>query len=291
MFLPRKVLEEKLRRFLEEDLGQGDVTTALAIPKGTVVEAEVVAKGSGTVAGLEETLALLESFGLRAEVKVSDGVEVRPRTVLLRVTGDARTLLSLERTLLNLLARMSGIATTTHRILRKLRKAGYTTRVACTRKVAPGLVYFDKKAVFMGGGDVHRLHLDDMILIKDNHIVAVGSLEESVRRVRERASFSKKIEVEVSNLKDAVKAAEAKVDIVMLDNFTPSQIRKTLKALEKRNLRSNVMIEASGGISEKNVLEFAATDVDIISLGELTQSANAMDVSLKVIGAKKRQKK
>ncbi|HVP41563.1 MAG TPA: carboxylating nicotinate-nucleotide diphosphorylase [Candidatus Krumholzibacteriaceae bacterium] len=289
MFLPRKVLEEKLRRFLEEDLGQGDVTTALAIPEGTVVEAEVVAEETGTVAGLEETRVFLESFGLKAEVKVSDGVEVRPRTVLLRVTGDARTLLSLERTLLNLLSRMSGIATTTRRILRKLREAGYTTRVACTRKVAPGLSFFDKKAVLVGGGDVHRLRLDDMILIKDNHIATVGDLEETVGRVRERASFSKKIEVEVSNLEDAVKAAEMKADIIMLDNFTPRQIRKTLKALEKKKLRSNVMIEASGGINEENVLEFAATGVDVVSLGELTQHVKSMNISLEVVKVHRRK--
>jgi nicotinate-nucleotide pyrophosphorylase (carboxylating) len=290
MFLPRKILEEKLRRFLEEDLGQGDVTTALTIPEGTVVEAEVVAKESGTVAGLEETLVFLESFGLKAEVKVSDGAEIRPRTVLLRVTGDARTLLSLERTMLNLLSRMSGIATATHRILRKLREAGYTTRVACTRKVAPGLGYFDKKAVLVGGGDVHRLHLDDLILIKDNHIATMSNLEETIRRAKKRASFSKKTEVEVSSLEDSLKAAEVKVDIIMLDNLSPSQIRKTLKALEKKNLRTNVMIEASGGISEKNVLEFAAAGVDIVSLGELTQSTKAMDISLKVIKAQKQKK-
>lgn len=291
MFLPKKVLEEKLRRFLEEDLGQGDVTTAIAVPEGAIVEAEVVTEEPGTVAGLEETLVFLESFGLKAEAKVSDGVEVKPRTVLLRVTGDARTLLSLERTLLNLLSRMSGIATTTRRILKKLKGAGYTARVACTRKVAPGLGYFDKKAVLVGGGDVHRLHLDDMILIKDNHIVTVGSLEEAVGRVRERASFSKKIEVEVSSLEDAVKAAGAKADIIMLDNFTPVQIRKTLKVLEKRNLRSGVMIEASGGISEKNVLEFVATGIDVISLGELTQGVKAIDISLEVVRVKKKPKK
>jgi nicotinate-nucleotide pyrophosphorylase (carboxylating) len=290
MFLPKKVLEEKLRKFLEEDLGQGDVTTALAIPEHTVVEAEVVAKETGTVGGLEETLIFLESFGLKAEAKVSDGTEVRLGTILLRVTGDARTLLSLERVLLNLLSRMSGIATTTRRILRKVREAGYTTRVACTRKVAPGLVYFDKKAVLVGGGDVHRLHLDDMILIKDNHISTVGSLEEAVKRAKERASFSKKIEVEVSSLRDALKAVEAKVDIIMLDNFTPSQIERTLKTLEKRKLRSKVVIEASGGIGEKNVLAFAATGADVLSLGELTQSAKAMNISLEVVNVKKQKK-
>jgi nicotinate-nucleotide pyrophosphorylase (carboxylating) len=290
MFLPREMLEEKLRKFLEEDLGQGDVTTAATIPEGTIVKAEVVAKESGTVAGLEEAQVFLESFGLRTEAKASDGVEVKPLTVLLRVTGNARTLLSLERVLLNLLSRMSGIATMTHRILRKVREAGYTARIACTRKVAPGFGYFDKKAVMVGGGDVHRLHLDDMILIKDNHIATVGNLEETVRRAKERASFSKKIEVEVTSLKDALKAAEAKADIIMLDNFKPSQIRKILKALEKRKLRSKVVIEASGGISEKNVLAFAATGADILSLGELTQSAKAIDISLEVVNVKKQKK-
>jgi nicotinate-nucleotide pyrophosphorylase (carboxylating) len=291
MFLPKKVLEEKLRRFLEEDLGQGDVTTAITIPEGTIVEAEVIAKEPGTVAGLEEALVLLESFGLKAEAKVSDGVGVKPHSVLLRVAGDARTLLSLERVLLNFLSRMSGIATTTRRMVKRVREADCTTRIACTRKVAPGLAYFDKKAVVAGGGDVHRLHLDDMVLIKDNHITIVGDSGDAVRKAREQVSFSKKIEVEVSSLEDAVKVAEAKADIIMLDNFTPNQIRKTLKALERKNLRRKVIIEASGGISEKNILEFAATAVDVVSLGELTQSAKALNISLEVVKVKKRQKK
>jgi nicotinate-nucleotide pyrophosphorylase (carboxylating) len=129
-----------------------------------------------------------------------------------------------------------------------------------------------------------------MILIKNNHISTVGSLEEAVRRAKERASFSKKIEVEVSSLRDALKAAEAKADIIMLDNFTPSQIERTLKAMEKRRLRSKVVIEASGGISEKNVLAFAATGADVLSLGELTQSAKVMDISLEVVNVKKQKK-
>lgn len=291
MFLPRKAIEEKLRRFLEEDLGQSDVTTAVTIPQGTVVEAEVLTKESGTVAGLEEAAVCLESFGLKVEAKVSDGMEVKPQTILLRVTGDARTLLSLERTLLNLLSRMSGIASMTRRIVKKVKEAGYTIRIACTRKVVPGLAYFDKKAVMMGGGDIHRLHLDDMILIKDNHIATVGGLRETVRRAQERVSFSKKIEVEAESLRDVVEAAKAKVDIVMLDNFTPNEIQKTLSALQKKNLRDKVIIEASGGISEENVLEFAATGVDVLSLGELTHSAKAMDISLRVVNATKRQKK
>lgn len=291
MFLPRKVIEEKLHRFLEEDLGQGDLTTAITIPEGTIVEAEILTKELGTVAGLEEAIVFLESFGLKVETKVSDGLEVKSQTVLLMLTGDAKTLLSLERTLLNLLSRMSGIASMTRRIVNKVKEAGYTTRIACTRKVAPGLGYFDKKAVMVGGGDVHRLHLDDMILIKDNHIATLGSLRETVRRAQERASFSKKIEVEAGSLQDAVEAAQAKVDIVMLDNFTPNEIQKTLSALQKKNLRDKVMIEASGGISEENILEFAATGVDVLSLGELTHSVKAMDINLRVVKVTKRQKK
>jgi nicotinate-nucleotide pyrophosphorylase (carboxylating) len=290
MFLPKRVLEEKLQKFLEEDLGQGDVTTTATIPKGTILQAHIVAKEPGTVAGLEEAKVFLEHFGLTAEAKVSDGAEVKPRTVLLSITGDARTLLSLERTLLNLLSRMSGIASMTHRVIKKVKEAGYATRIVCTRKVAPGLAYFDRKAVVMGGGGLHRLHLDDMLLIKDNHIAIVGGLEEAIRKAEKAASFSKKIEVEVSTLRDAVEAAKMRVDIVMLDNFTPDQIRKTLKAIRKDNPRSKVTVEASGGIREKNVLEFAATGVDILSLGEITQSARAMDISLEVVSVERQRK-
>ena len=287
MFLPRKVLEEKLRKFLEEDVGQGDVTTSLTIPDDVIVEAEISAKESGIVAGLEEALVFLESFGLQAKAKVADGTDVKPKMPLLNVVGNARTLLSLERTLLNLLSRMSGIATMTSRIVKNVRKAGYRTRIACTRKVAPGLAYFDKKAVIIGGGDAHRLHLDDMVLIKDNHVAIVGDATQAIRKARENVSFSKKIEIEATSLEDAVKAAEAKADIIMLDNFSPSQIKKTLRALEKKKLRSKVLVEASGGINEGNVLEFAATGVDVLSLGEITQSAKALDMSLEVVKVRK----
>jgi nicotinate-nucleotide pyrophosphorylase (carboxylating) len=288
MFLPRKVLEDKLRRFLEEDVGQGDITTSLTIPEGTIAEAEVCAKETGIVAGVEEALVFLESFGLQAEAKVTDGSRVKPKTTLLKVVGDARTLLSLERTLLNVLSRMSGIATMTNRIVNKVRKAGYKTRIACTRKVAPGLGYFDKKAVMMGGGDVHRFHLDDMVLIKDNHVAIVGDVALAVRKAREKASFSKRIEVEVSSVEDALKAAKANADVIMLDNLSPSQVKKALRALEKNKLRNKVVVEASGGINEENVLEFAATGVDVLSLGEITQSVKALDMSLEVVKIRKR---
>jgi len=285
--IPRKVLEEKFRRLVEEDIGQGDITTFLTVPAGTTVEAKVIAKEPGVIAGIQEASLFLESFGFQVTPLVSDGSKVQSKTALLKVVGDARTLLSIERTLLNLLSRMSGIATATSRLVEKIRRAGYKTRVACTRKVAPGLSYFDKRAVMIGGGDTHRLHLDDMVLIKDNHLAIVGDISTAVKRVREAVSFSKKVEVEVTTVEDALKAVEAGVDIVMLDNFTPEQVRKTVELLKRRGLRDKVLVESSGGITETNILEFAEADVDIISLGEITDSAKALDMSLEVVKVRK----
>ncbi len=288
MSLPEKVLEEKLRKFLEEDLGQGDLTTLVTVPSGTIVEAEIIAKEPGVIAGVEEAQILLKSFGLKANALVSDGAKVKANTVVLKIVGDARAVLSVERTLLNLLTRMSGIATTTNRLIEKVRSAGYKTQIACTRKVAPGLLYFDKKAVMLGGGDTHRMHLDDLILIKDNHLAIAGSVVEVVKKARKAVSFVKKIEVEVSTVNEALEAAKAGVDIIMLDNFSPKQVKEAIALLETEGFRDKVLIEASGGINERNLLEFAAAGVDIISLGEITDSAEALDMSLEVVKIKKK---
>jgi nicotinate-nucleotide pyrophosphorylase (carboxylating) len=288
MFLPKKMLEEKIRKLMEEDLGQGDITTLLTIPSGTIVEANIIAKESGVVAGIEEALTLLESLDFQARALVSDGTNIEEKTTILSIVGDARTLLSIERTLLNLLTRMSGIATKTSLLIQKVRHAGYKTRIASTRKVAPGLSYFDKRAVMIGGGDTHRLHLDDLVLIKDNHLAVVGNVGKAVKKVREAVSFSKKIEIEVSKENEALEAAKAGADIIMLDNFSPQQIRETIALLEKNGLRSKILIEASGGVNEQNILEFAATGVDIISLGEITHSVKALDMSLEVVKVRRK---
>ncbi len=287
MFLPRKILEEKLRNMLAEDTGQGDVTTTLTVPKDTAAEAEVIAKEQGVVAGIEEAKILLEGLGLGVEALATDGEKIKTKQVLLKISGDARTILSVERTLLNLLSRMSGIATTTRQLTEKIRKAGLKTKVACTRKTAPGLLYFDKKAVHVGGGDTHRLHLDDMILIKDNHIAVAGSVENAVKRVKETASFSKKIEVEAARIEDVIGAAKAGVDIIMLDNFSPKQIEKAVNSLKRSGFFGKILLEASGGITAKNILIFASTEVDIVSLGELTDSIKALDINLEITKIKK----
>lgn len=275
-------MERKLRKILEEDIGQGDITTALIVPERCTVEAEIVCKETGIVAGIEEAIVLLESLGLKCEVLVKDGEKIRVNHVLMKIFGDARAVFCVERTLLNIISRMSGIATATTDIVNKIREAGLKTKVACTRKTALGLLYFDKKAVLIGGGDTHRLHLDDMVLIKDNHIAVAGSVEEAIRRVKRNVSFSKKIEVEVTRIADVLSAAKTGVDIIMLDNFSPEQIEKAIKSLKKSGFFGKVLLEASGGITRQNILKFASTGVNIVSLGEITDSSKSLDISLEI---------
>jgi nicotinate-nucleotide pyrophosphorylase (carboxylating) len=286
MFIPRKVLEEKLTQFLAEDVGQGDVTSLAVVPSGLAVEAVVVAKEVGVAAGIEEVGVLAESLGLSVKTKVADGAELAKGQIIIKVSGDARTILSAERTMLNLLSRMSGIATTTRRLTEKLKKAKATAKIVATRKTAPGLGYFDKKAVLIGGGDPHRLRLDDMVLVKDNHIAIAGSVEKAVKKAKQNASFSKKIEAEVTSVADALKAAEAGADIVMLDNFSPKQVREAVNALKQAGFFGKVLLEVSGGITEQNLLEYASAQVDIISIGALTHSVNALDISLEITKVK-----
>jgi len=280
--MPRKVLEEKLVQLLAEDVGQGDVTTTALAPSELTVEAEVVAKDTGIAAGVEEAVILMESLGLKVEVNVGDGKAVKKGQTILRVKGDARTILCSERTVLNLLSRMSGIATMTRKLVEKLRDAKLDTKVAGTRKSALGLLYFDKKAVLIGGGDPHRLHLDDMVLIKDNHVVVAGGVEKAVKKAKMYSSFTKKIEVEVTKVADAVEAAEAGADIIMFDNFSSKQVKQAIESLEKAGFLGKILLEVSGGITEDSLLEYASTGVDVLSMGSLTHSVKAFDISLEI---------
>lgn len=287
MFLPSRVLEQKLLSLLAEDLGQGDITTSLIVPEKSTSEAEVIAKQDGIVAGIEEGKILLESLGLKVEVLVRDGDPIESKQVLMKVAGNTRAILSVERTFLNVVTRMSGIATATHSIVNSLENAGLKTKLAATRKTAPGLLYFDKKAVLIGGGDPHRLHLDDMILIKDNHIAAAGSIKNALKAAKENAPIAKKIEIEVTKQEDVVKAIEAGADVVMLDNFTSKEISKIVAKLRKTKVYRKAILEASGGITSRNVLEFARTGVDVVSLGEITHSPHALDISMELSRTRK----
>ena len=205
------------------------------------------------------------------------------RSVLLEFDGPARSLLVGERVALNLVSHMAGIATATAEVVEKVRKTSPSTRVAATRKTTPGLRDLEKRAVELGGGDTHRLRLDDCVLIKDNHLKLLPSVSEAVHLARQRVSFTKKIEVEVRSHEKAEEAARAGADIIMFDNMDPSTIRESLRRLVGAGLRAGRLFEASGGITAENAADYAAAGVDVVSLGSLTHSVRALDVKLEIM--------
>ena len=283
MDLARSVLEDALKSFLAEDLGFGDITTESLVNPSTQASATIVCNEPAIVAGLEEAQTLLEIVGCEGRPIINEGARVAPGTKILRATGPARSLLKLERTLLNLLSHMSGVATATSELVDLANKAERNkVRIACTRKTLPGLRYFEKRAVVIGGGDTHRLRLDDAVLIKDNHLAIAGTVTDCVKKARSNVSFTKKIEVEATKPAQAVEAAKAGADIILLDNMKPVQVDKTIAALRKENLRDKVVLEASGGIRRDNIATYAKTGVDIISLGTITHSAKSIDMSMNI---------
>ena len=203
----------------------------------------------------------------------------RSNQTILEIKGNAAAILSCERTALNLLSRMCGITTKTSQLCKLIKSVNRKAELFATRKTAPGLRYFDKKAVEIGGGKKHRMTLDDMIMFKDNHIAVEKSIVELISKAKKTR---KKIEVEVENKADAILAATLGVDIIMFDNFTPRQIKNTIKNLNDLNLRKHVKLEASGRINEKNITQYGKTGVDMISIGEITNSVEGVDLSLEV---------
>lgn len=279
-------MEDTLRSFLAEDIGYGDLTTESLIDSRLDAEATIICKESAVIGGIEETLALLKVVGCEGIPRVEDGERVKANTTIFHARGSARTLLSVERTLLNLLSHMSGVASATADLVAIANKEG-KVRVACTRKTIPGLRYFEKKAVQIGGGDTHRLRLDDAVLIKDNHLALAGSIDKCVREARSKVSFTKKVEVEATKPEQSVEAARAGADIILFDNMTPEEIERSLKLLEKEHLRNRVLLEASGRITKENIARYARTGVEVISVGAITHSAKAIDISMKIRATKR----
>ncbi len=270
----------KLLAYLEEDVGARDITTASVLRAKGVAKARVVAKEGGVLAGLEEAMILLKHSGLSGSSRLKDGSRLRKGDVVLEAKGDASSLLTLERLLLNLLMRMSGIATATAHLAAKCRR--YGVKVAGTRKTTPGFREFEKKAIVLGGGAPHRMRLDEAVLIKDNHIALVG-LEKAIEAAQ-RGNPGKQIEVEVSSLRDALRACELGADIVMLDNLPKKSAAKIMKALKEKGFRKKVSVEISGGITPKNIEEYARLKPDVISTGYVTTKAPWLDMSLEVLG-------
>ena len=283
------IVEHALRSFLAEDIGYGDITTNALVDSKLRAEGRIVCKESALIAGVEEALLLLKLVSCEGKAEVHDGDRVKEGATVLSGRGPARSLLYVERTMLNLLSHMSGIATATADLVSIVRKeSAGKVKVACTRKTIPGLRYFEKKAVMLGGGDSHRLRLDDAVLIKDNHLALAGSIRESVRHARTVVSFTKKIEVEATTPDQAVDAAEAGADIVLLDNMTPREVQRSLSLLEAKSIRKRVLVEASGGITRENIASYAKTGVDVVSVGAITHSARAIDMSMEVHASKRR---
>jgi nicotinate-nucleotide pyrophosphorylase (carboxylating) len=268
---------ESIRRALEEDIGSGDITTSLLIPDEDISRGHFIAKSTFILAGLpfaQEVFRILNP-DMQWTSSIADGEKVRKGDVIAELSGKTKTILTGERVSLNILQRLSGIATLTNRYVESIQ--GSKGRIVDTRKTVPGMRFMEKYAVRKGGGYNHRFGLFDGILIKNNHIKAVGSVSAAVRRAKE-AHHLAKIEIEVESIQDLLQALEAGADIVMLDNMSVSDMRKAVQIVQGR-----LLLEASGGINLDNVREIAETGVDIISVGALTHSASAVDISLQVV--------
>ena len=267
--------KKQLVEFLAEDIGKKDITSALLSRKK--ITAKIISRETAIVAGVNHAKNIFKLKKCNVVILKKDGAKISKNQVIMKITGDAKNILSSERTALNLLARMSGIATMTNKMVKKIPK---NTKLYATRKTAPGLRYFDKEAVKIGGGQKHRLQLDEMVMIKDNHIAVEKSLSDLIIRAKKRHA---KIEVEVENIPDAILAARLGSSIIMLDNFTPALIKKTIKELKRQNLHKKILLEASGNINSKNIASFGATGVNIISIGCITNAVKGVDLSLEVI--------
>jgi nicotinate-nucleotide pyrophosphorylase (carboxylating) len=275
--LPAEVLQS-IRLALEEDIRTGDVTTDNIVPLDASLRGRIVAKQSGVVAGLQIADAVFHELNddVVFTAKVSEGAKVEHKTVVAEVSGPARALLTGERTALNFLGRMSGIATLTRRFVDAV--AATHAIILDTRKTAPGLRFLDKLAVRTGGGQNHRTGLFDMVLIKDNHIDFAGSITAAVTRVRE-AGVKVEIEVETRTLEHVREALALGVERILLDNMSAEVMREAVQITDRR-----AKLEASGNVSLENVLEVARTGVDYISVGALTHSPRVFDVSLEFVG-------
>ena len=278
-------IRKSLVNFLAQDLGTCDITTDCIIAPEISASAEIVCKSDepATIAGLREAGMVFEICGCSVQTLASDGGSVKKGWVVMKVIGLARAILKAERTALNLIMRMSGIATETRKAVKLVRRVNRFTTVACTRKTATGLGYFDKKAVELGGGWSHRMRLDDMLLIKDNHLTLNPSIRDSARTATEKTHGGLLLECEVKNLKEMYSAINADVDIVMIDNFSLVQAGVAMVAIRKKAHRKKIKTEISGGIGLQNIMSYARLRPDIISLGYLTHSPRAIDFSLRII--------
>jgi nicotinate-nucleotide pyrophosphorylase (carboxylating) len=263
---------------LQEDIGFGDITTNGIVTKDLNARAVIVTKEPGVIAGTEVARLAFQLFdsSLQVDIVMPDGEKVGKGQVIMEINGSARSILTAERVALNFLQRMSGIATKTHQFVEMVRY--YNAKIVDTRKTTPGLRLLEKYAVTVGGGRNHRFGLYDAVLIKDNHIAIAGGVREAIVAVRHHIPHTTRVEVEVETLEQIEEALEVKADIIMLDNMSVEQMHQAVELIAGR-----AVVEASGGITEETLVEIAKTGVDYISIGALTHSARALDLSLDIV--------
>ena len=278
--LDKQLISQFIKNALAEDVGDGDHTSLSTIPAGTKGKAKLIIKEDGILAGIELALAIFEEVdsNLKVDVLIHDGADVKIGDIALTVEGSTHSILIAERLVLNCMQRMSGIATKTNRIVSLLKDT--KTKLLDTRKTTPGLRYLEKWAVRIGGGVNHRIGLYDMILIKDNHVDYAGGIENAINAARKylvEKNKSLQIEIEVRNIGELNEVIEAGgANRIMLDNFNYTDLKAAVQLIDGR-----FITEASGGITEENVSEYAACGVDYISMGALTHSVKSLDMSLK----------
>ena len=274
--IPVFLIEDDIKKWLKEDLPYWDITTSLVPTKSA--KATIYSKQEGTIAGLFIIQKIFEMVGAKFELLVEEGTEVEARVAIATISGKFQSLLQAERVSLNILGRLSGIATKTAKMVKLVRQSNPNLRICGTRKVVPGLGKYDKYAITIGGGDTHRFNLSDMILLKENHLAAFDSLTEAITLAKEKTSFSKKIEVEVQNENEAIEAAKSGVDIIMLDNFSPEEVKHAIPKI--REFNPDVLIELSGNITMENLQQYALKGVNLISSGSLTHSVENFDFTM-----------
>lgn len=281
----KELIQNLIRLALAEDIGDGDHTTFCSIPETEKGQTKLLVKEEGVLAGVDIAVEVFHTFDpeLQIEVFLKDGTDVKPGDVAFVVTGKVRSILQTERLVLNIMQRMSGIATITHHYMKLLE--GTSAKVLDTRKTTPGMRILEKQAVRIGGGENHRIGLFDMILLKDNHVDFAGGIENAIRGAQhylEEKNKKLKIEIEVRNLSELEEALSVGgIDRIMLDNFTPAQTLEAVKIVKAVN--KSVELESSGGITIDTIRDYAETGVDYISVGALTHSVRSLDMSLKAI--------
>jgi nicotinate-nucleotide pyrophosphorylase (carboxylating) len=278
-------LRKSLLYFLKEDIGIEDVTSNNLLNSNKIFDAEIIYKSDliGILCGIEETQILFEICDCEIIYCKSDGMKILSKEKIMQIRGQAKNILKAERVALNLLMRLSGIATMTRRFVDLVNQIDSSISIASTRKTVPGLRLLDKKAVVIGGGISHRIRLDDMVMIKDNHIIVDTSIQNIMSSIRSKVGFTKIIECEVKNQSEALQAIESGANIIMLDNFSLVDAQETISKIIHLGYRDRTKIEISGGINLQNVVDYAKLKPDIISIGFLTHSSPALDFSLKII--------